>query len=315
MEEFHKSVLLKESIHYLKIQKGEKYIDATIGGGGHTEAILKKEGKVLGIDCDPEAIKAARRHLSQACPVPHRDGAGPDAFWRHAQGNFAHLKEIAQKEGFSQVAGVLFDLGVSTHQLETPQRGFSFSLKGPLDMRMDPSLSVTAADLINGLSKGELNELFSKLGQEKYSRRLAAAIVSARRVRLIETCEELTRIIIEARPKRARGEKISRRAGPRRWRRHPATRVFLALRIAVNDELNNLKKALPQAIEILKPKGRLVVISFHSGEDRIVKQFLRRERGKKLKILTEKPVRPTPEERKQNPRSRSAKLRAAEKVR
>lgn len=307
MEEFHRAVLLQESIHYLKIQKGEKYIDATIGGGGHTEAILKKGGIVLGIDCDPEAIKAAGRYLSQACPVPHRDGAGPGASWRLAQGNFTHLEEIAVKEGFSQVAGVLLDLGVSTHQLEIPERGFSFNIEAPLDMRMDPSLTVTAADLVNGLNKGELDELFSKLGQEKHSRRIAAALVSARRVRLIKTCGELTKIVLKAQPKRGRREKT----GPRRWRRHPATRVFLALRIAVNDELNNLKKALPQAIEVLKPKGRLVVISFHSGEDRIVKQFLRREEDKKLKILTEKPVRPTPEEREKNPRSRSAKLRAA----
>lgn len=304
MEKFHKPVLLKESIDYLKIQKGEKYIDATVGGGGHSKAILKKEGKVLGIDYDPEAIKAARRHLSQACPatIVSKHQLWLDASWRLTQGNFAHLKEIADKERFSQVAGILFDLGVSTFQLETPERGFAFSLKGPLDMRMDPTLSVTAADLVNGLSKGELYELFSKLGQEKYSRRLATAIVSARRVKPIKTCDELARIIVEARPKR-RKEKI-----------HPATRIFLALRIAVNDELNNLKKALPQAIEVLKPKGRLVVISFHSGEDRIVKEFFKRERREKLKILTDKPIRPKPEEIEKNPRSRSAKLRAAEKT-
>jgi len=305
MGKFHRPVLLQKTIHYLNIQKGEKYIDATVGGGGHSEAILKKGGKVLGIDCDPEAIKAARRHLSQACPIPHqRLGEGSDVFWRLAQGNFGRLRQIANKYGFDRVTGVLFDLGVSTYQLETPERGFAFSLEGPLDMRMDPGLSVTAADLVNGLSKGELNELFSRLGQEKYSRRIAVAIVSARRVRPIKTCQELVRIIVGARPKRGKSEKT-----------HPATRVFLALRVAVNDELNNLKKALPQAIELLKPEGRLVLISFHSGEDRIVKQFFKnREKQGRLRIITDKPVRPTAEEIDKNPRSRSAKLRAAEKA-
>ena len=298
MGRFHKPALLKEVIEYLNIKPGEKYIDATVGGGGHTEAILKRGGKVLGIDCDPEAIKAARRYLSQACPVPKFRDVGVS--WCLVRENFAHLKEVAEEKGFAQVAGIFFDLGVSSYQLETPERGFSFEAETFLDMRMDPSLKVTAADLINGLNKGELDELFSKLAQEKYSRRLAGAICRARRIAPIRTCRQLTEIVVKVKPRKKGG-------------RHPATNCFLALRIAVNDELNNLKRALPQALALLKIKGRLVIISFHSGEDRIVKNFLKKNKDR-LKILTKKPVRPTEREIKANPRSRSAKLRAGEKI-
>lgn len=291
---FHKPVLLKEAISFLDIKSGEKYIDATVGGGGHSEAILKAQGEVLGIDCDPEAIQAAGEYLSSACP---------DTSWQLAQGNFAELKEIAVAHGFERVAGVFFDLGASSYQLETAKRGFSFNLEGPLDMRMDPSLEVTAADLINGLNKGELDELFSKLGEEHYSRRIARSICRARKIAPITTCNQLVEIIVKSRPRRGRFDRV-----------HPATRCFQALRIAVNDELNNLKKVLPQALELLKPGGRLVVISFHSLEDRIVKNFLKSAAGEgKLHILTKKPIRPTIKEINANPRSRSAKLRAGEK--
>jgi len=298
---FHKPVLLKEAIEFLAVKSGEKYIDATVGGGGHSEAILKSGGILLGIDCDPEAITAARRRLSSACPLRHRVGAG--ASWRLVRGNFGDLKEIALKNDFFPVAGILFDLGVSSHQLETDYRGFSFNLKGPLDMRMSLDLKVTAADLINCLSENELAEIFFKFGEEKHSRRIARAICRARRLAPIKTADELAKIILRSRPRRGRFD-----------RTHPATRCFQALRIAVNDELNNLKKALPQALEILKPGGRLVVLSFHSLEDRIVKNFLR-EKSKegKIKILTKKPIGPTEEEIKENPRSRSGKLRAGEK--
>lgn len=299
MEKFHEPVLLKEVIQYLGVKKGEKYIDATVGGGGHTAAILKLGGKVLGIDCDPEAIKAARTYLASACPP------GKHCSWRLVRGNFKDIFQIAKREGFLNVSGILFDLGVSSYQLETAERGFSFNLKGPLDMRMDPSLRVTAADLVNGLNKGELDELFSKFGQEHYSRRLAEAIIRARSLRPIKTTGELVEIINQALPTKRRRRKL-----------HPATRVFQALRIAVNDELNNLKKSLPQALDLLKPKGRLVVISFHSGEDRIVKQqFKAAEEHGLVRIITDKPVRPTAEEIKRNPRSRSAKLRVGEKMR
>jgi 16S rRNA (cytosine1402-N4)-methyltransferase len=299
MSEYHTPVLLKETLKYLNVKKGKKYIDATVGGGGHAEAILKLGGEILGIDYDPEAIKAAREHLSQACPSARASGfGGQRASWRLAQGNFDQLGEIAKKNGFEPVAGILFDLGVSSHQLDDLERGFSFQSEATLDMRMNPNLGVTAADLINGLNKGELNELFSKLAEEKHSRRLAEAVVSACRVKPVRTCRELADLVVKTVGKKGKV--------------HPATRIFQALRIAVNDELNNLKEALPQAVELLKPEGRLVIISFHSGEDRIVKQFLKDE--EKLKILNKKPVRPTEAEIKANPRSRSAKLRAGERL-
>jgi 16S rRNA (cytosine1402-N4)-methyltransferase len=297
MANFHKPVLLKEVLNYLNIKKEELYLDATVGGGGHAAAILEKGGRILGIDCDPAAVKAAREYLSQACPIPVSN-RGYGVSWRLAQGNFAHLKTIAEKEGFSPVAGVLFDLGVSFYQLKRSQRGFSFDSQVALDMRMDPELKVTAADLVNGLSKKELNELFKKLADEKYSWRCAEAICRARKIRAIKSSQALAKIIEKAK-------------GKKRGRIHPATGVFQALRIAVNDELNNLKKALPQAAELLKPKGRLVIISFHSGEDRIVKQFFKSRSD--FLILTKKPVRSQADESRKNPCSRSAKLRAGEK--
>lgn len=297
MAKFHEPVLLEKVIDYLEVEKGKKYIDATVGGGGHTAAILKLGGKILAIDCDPEAIKAARRYLASACPP------GKHYSWRLVSGNFRDLYQIVKREGFLDVSGTLFDLGVSSYQLEKAERGFSFSLEAPLDMRMDPKLKVTATDLINSLNKGELNELFARVGQEHYSRRFAEAICRARSLKPIKTTGELVDIINQALPTKGRKSKL-----------HPATRVFLALRIAVNDELNNLKKALPQALNLLEPKGRLVIISFHSGEDRIVKQFFKgQEKKGKLTIITKKPVRPIIEEINQNPRSRSAKLRVAEK--
>lgn len=291
---FHKPALLKETIEFLNICPGKRYIDATVGGGGHSEAILKKGGIVLGIDCDPEALRAAKERLSSACP---------GAPWRLARGNFANLKKIAKKIGFGKVAGVLLDLGVSTYQLETGRRGFSFKKDGPLDMRMDPSLQVTAADLVNKLGENELYEIFKKFGEERFARRIAGAICRARRLKPIINTNQLAEIILRARPRRGRFD-----------RTHPATRCFQALRIAVNDELNNLQKALLQAFEILEPKGRLVVISFHSLEDRIVKWFLKEKEAEgKMTILTKKPIRPGKEEVDLNPRSRSAKLRAGEK--
>lgn len=288
MSQFHEPVLLKEVIEYLHIKPKEKYIDATIGGAGHSAAILEKGGKILGLDLDPEAIEAAKKYLLQACP---------NTSWQLAQGNFAHLKKIAAKHNFSSVAGILFDLGVSRHQLEEGRRGFSFNSEAPLDMRMDPSLTVTAADLVNGLTQKELEELFFKLGDEHCSRQIATAICEIRQTKPITTCSQLAEVITKVRP--------------RQGKLHPATRCFQALRMAVNDELNNLRAALPQAVELLKPEGRLVILSFHSGEDRIVKFFLKNQRN--LEILTKKPIEPTREEIKNNPQSRSAKLRAAQK--
>lgn len=306
MSAFHKPVLLKEVIRYLNIKKKEKYIDATVGGGSHSAAICKLGGQVLGIDLDPEAIEAARRHLLQACPARYRMVSGPfsnpksgnGAPWRLAEGNFIKIDEIARKHGFVEVSGILFDLGVSSHQLDDPSRGFSFR-GGPLDMRMSPELGVKAADLLNALGQKELHELFNKLGEEKHSRRLAALVVRARRIKAFKNTDDLVALF----PPKRRGERL-----------HPATRVFQALRIAVNDELNNLRAVLPTALALLKTKGRLVVISFHSGEDRIVKNFFENQAGLgKLEVLTKKPLRPSEEEVSRNPRSRSAKLRVAEK--
>lgn len=294
-EDYHIPVLLKETINGLAIKKGEKYIDATVGGGGHTREILKRGGIVLGIDTDPEALEYIEENFKFQIS---------NFKLKLAHGNFAHLEEIALKNGFAQVAGILFDLGVSSHQLETEDRGFSFNTNAALDMRMDPNLQVTAADLVNGLNEGELYELFNKYGEEHHSRAIAHAIIRARAIRQIRTCNELAEIVVKARGGRGRFD-----------RTHPATRVFQALRIAVNDELNNLKEALPQAVGLLEKGGRLVVLSFHSLEDRIVKFFFK-EKAKKeiLRILTKKPIRPNEEEIRANPRSRSAKLRIAEKL-
>ena len=292
--DFHLPVLLKEVVEFLNIEKGKKYIDATVGGGGHAEAILKAGGEVLGIDWDPEAVKFAKEYLKRACP---------GTSWRIARGNFAHLKEIARREGFEKVSGVLFDLGVSSHQLEALERGFSFQVDALLDMRMDPSLAVTAADLLKVLSKKQLYALFTRFAQEKRARAIADAIVRARQIKPIERTRELADLVVKV------------YGGKRKIKGlHPATKVFLALRIAVNSELENLKVVLPQAVELLKPRGRLAVISFHESEDRIVKMFFKDAKKREiLKILTKKPVTPSSEEIKINPRSRSAKLRVGEK--
>jgi len=299
MAEFHKPVLLNEVIQYLAVKRNGKYIDATVGGGGHAQKVYQLSGQLLGIDFDPEALNSAREYLTTACPA--RPNVGPNASWRLALGNFKDLKEIALANGFNQVDGILFDLGVSSHQVTSPRRGFSFNSEAPLDMRMDPKLTVTAADLVNGLTQKELEKLFWEMSQETHFKRLAKTIVEARRLKPIKTCRDLSDIIIKS-------------LGKGKAKIHPATKVFQALRMVVNDELNNLRKALPQALELLNNGGRLVIISFHSGEDRIVKHFFKdSENQGELKILTEKPIGPTINEQKQNPRSRSAKLRAAEK--
>lgn len=292
MENFHTPVLLEEIIDFLRVTPGEKYIDATLGGGGHTEEILKRGGKVLGIDWDPEAIEYVGSRIQ---------GLGFRNNLTLIRGNFKDLKQIALSNNFGEVSGILFDLGVSTHQISTEERGFSFSSDAPLDMRMDPGLAVTAQDLVNGLTKGELYELFFKLGEEHNSRAIAQAVVRARAVKPIRTCLELAELIAQVKGGGWKKRKI-----------HPATQVFQALRIAVNGELENLKVALPQAVELLKKEGRLVVISFQSLEDRIVKDFFRQE--KRLKTLTKHPLRPSVEEITINPRSRSAKMRLAEKI-
>ena len=285
MNGYHIPVLLNEAIELLGVKPGDKYIDCTLGGGGHSEAILKAGGILLSIDQDSEAIENFGKHENSTVE----------------KGNFAHLQEIAQRAGFEKVAGILFDLGVSSHHLEAGYRGFSFNQEADLDMRMDPlGQTITAADLINAGGEKELANLFWKFGEERASRKIAKAIVDARKLGKIETTDQLAKIIIKVRG-RGKGD-----------RTHPATRVFQALRLAVNDELESLEQALPQAVELLKPGGRLVVISFHSLEDRIIKNFMQQENI--LKVLTKKPVAPNSVEVKINPRARSSKLRAAEKI-
>lgn len=293
---FHRPVLLKETIGLLKIVPGEWYLDATLGGGGHAEAILRAGGKLLGIDCDKEAIEFSRKRLELACP-----GAFIKIIW----GNFAGIGEICQREGLEKFSGILFDLGVSSHQLEAPNRGFSFNRSKILDMRMDSRLGVRAVDLVNGLTEGELYELFNKFGEEKLARPIAQAIGHARSLGPILAADDLAAVVVG----------VYRRFWKGRSRTHPATRVFQALRIAVNDELNNLKEALPQTATLLRPGGRLAVISFHGLEDGIVKRFLHdKEKEKRLKTITRKPILPSEEEIRVNPSARSGRLRVAEKI-
>lgn len=292
-ESFHTPVLLKEVLDYLKVQEGEKYIDATLGGGGHSVAILKQGGIVLGIDRDPDALDFV---------ADNNQSAVSNQQLTIVQGNFASIDDIACEHGFDKVAGIIYDLGMSSYQLEESGRGFSFQKDEELDMRMNPALKVTAKDLINGLTKNELIKLFKTYGEEKYSKRFASAVIRFRNVEPIKTAEQLAGIIEEA-------------ALEKRGRIHPATRVFQALRIAVNDELNNLHSALPRALELLKTGGRLVVISFHSLEDGIVEDFmLEAQHAERGRFLTESPVQPKKGEVEKNPRASSAKLRALEKI-
>lgn len=284
---YHVSVLLQETIDGLKIQKGKKYIDATVGAGGHTRAIVEHGGEVLALDQDTDALEEAKRNLA-SLPVTV------------VYGNFAKIEEIAREAQFGNVAGILFDIGVSSHQLDSAERGFSFLQDSPLDMRMDSNLQVTAADLVNGLNKGELAELFFKYGEEKFAHRIAQNIVRQREKGPITTTKELADVIY--------------RSYPVKGKIHPATKVFQALRIAVNDELNSLSDALPQALELLISGGRIAVITFHSLEDRIVKYIFKdfAQRGLGT-IITDKPIEPSLSEQEGNRRSRSAKLRIFEK--
>src|SRR5258706_10650780 len=243
MSDYHESVLLQEAIGELKVKPGGEYIDATLGGGGHTLEILNRGGIVLGIDVDEDAIEHVRNELRI-----RNDELSIGKRLKLIRGNFAKIEEIAKENGFSRVDGILLDLGVSSHQLDKGDRGFSFQSDAPLDMRMDTSLGVKAQDLINGLTKGELYDLLNKYGEEEFTRPIVRNIISAREVKPIETTRELAQVIFRAYP--IKYKKI-----------HPATKTFQALRIAVNDELNSLKTALPQAIDLLESKGRLVVIT------------------------------------------------------
>lgn len=289
MNKYHTSVLLQEVLTFLQVSKGKRFIDATLGGGGHTEAMLDHGGSVLGIDADQEALD----HVSER--LTGRSGL------TLARGNFRDIDLLAKAHNFTGVDGILFDIGVSSHQLDEPERGFSFQ-DGPLDMRMDDRLSVTAADLVNGLTNKELQEMFVSLGEERYARSIAKNIVEQRKEHLFETTGDLIGVIRQSAPNLH--SKV-----------HPATRVFQALRIAVNDELHALDEALPKAVELLKSGGRVVVISFHSLEDRIVKRaFVSFEEAGKGEIVTKRPIEAQEEEIGDNRRSRSAKLRVFQKA-
>ena len=294
----HRSVLYKEALEYLDIKAGQTYIDATINGGGHTRGILTAGGKVLGVDRDKEVIELLARDFDLR--ITDRDGylKAENKELKLVKGNFSQLRDLASKHGVWETPGIFFDLGLSSLQLDNPKRGFSFKDNGPLDMRMDQALMVTAADLVNGLNEGELYELFTNYGEEHFSRLCARAIVKARLEKKIETTTQLAGII----------ESVVKKRG----KIHPATKIFQALRIAVNDELNNLKSGLKEAVSLLSYEGRLVVISFHSLEDRIVKNFFKENSN--LKIVTKKPITASREEILKNTRSRSAKMRVAQKI-
>ncbi len=301
MNKAHIPVLIQEVLDFLAVEKGKRYIDATLGGGGYTEAIVKKGAEVLALDVDEEALSKVRERMSESIA----------AYWEHVtlvHDNFRNIDEVANTFGFSKVDGVVFDLGVSSFQLEEGERGFSFQKSGPLDMRMDKRLGVTAADLVNALSARELKELFAKFGEEYNTKKIIDEIVRERKREDITSTGELVEII-----KRARGIKGSVSA---KLVAGVSKRIFQALRIVVNDELGALKEALPKAIGLLASHGRIVVVSFHSLEDRIVKESFRESERKKLgRVLVSKPVTASKAEIESNKRSRSAKLRVFEKAR
>jgi len=302
----HVPVLYNVVLSALRPAPGCRLLDGTVGAGGHAWGLLEAsapDGELLGLDRDPAALRIAAERLTPF---------GARAHLRQA--SFAELKAALEAEGWDQVDGVLLDLGMSSMQVDDPQRGFSFQQDGPLDMRFDPSAPETAADLVNNLQAGELADLLTRFGEEPRARRVAQAIVAARP---IHTTRELADV-------------VARAAGYKGGRTHPATRTFQALRIAVNEELGALAQGLEQAVGCLRPGGRLAVISFHSLEDRAVKRFMRRESSDclcpprqpactcghfaSLKEITRSPIRPEDDEVRQNARARSARLRIAERL-
>ncbi len=303
----HRSVLYHEIILGLRPQSPGRYVDATVGAGGHAWGILDasaSDGQLLGLDLDPQALELARQRLA---PFSNRAEL--------VQASYTTLRAQMRRLGWDSVQGIVIDLGVSSMQIDTPERGFSFQTEGPLDMRFDPNQLLTAGDIVNGWAERDLADIIWRYGDEQQSRRIAKAILQARP---IESTQALAEVIV-----RALGERKGR------GHVHPATRTFQALRIAVNGELDSLEAFLPQAIEALAPGGRLAVISFHSLEDRIVKQTFRRESrdcicppeqmvcicGHKATLIeiARHPIEATEEEIESNPRARSARLRIAEK--
>jgi len=289
----HRPALLKEAVDLLGVKPGKRYIDATIGSGGHATEILRRGGRVLGIDLDPEMVRLAKAHLQACCPGGH---------WQVVRGNFARIKELADKRNFLPVSGVIFDLGLNAYHYYQAGRGFSFRDDAPLDMRLSGQ-GITAAELLKRASKEKLEQILTKLAQEKFAQPIAQAIVRRRRQGEL-TARQLADLV----------EEVYQKEGAKKTRIHPATKTFLALRIWVNREKENLSEGLQGAFEILEPQGRLVVISFHSGEDRLVKSYFRGlVAAKKGQWLTIKPILPDQKEIKINPLARSAVLRGIKK--
>lgn len=313
MSTYHTPVMLEEVLDALNLEPGRRVVDCTLGGGGHSRAIAERiapGGFLLGLDQDQEALAEAASALADA----------PDSVTaRLRQTNFAGLREAIAAEGLERVDGVLFDLGVSSHQLDTAERGFAIRYVGPLNMRMDSDGNgETAADLLNRLPEAEIARILFEYGEEPRSRRIAAEIVRRRATKPLETTEDLVDAIRATMPMRTRPGEI-----------HPATKTFQAIRIAVNRELEVLETALRDAADVLAPGGRMVVLSYHSLEDRIAKNVLAELSGKRegsdlpdptppppplLRLVTKKPVGPSDEEIRRNPRARSAKLRVAEGI-
>jgi 16S rRNA (cytosine1402-N4)-methyltransferase len=302
----HLPVLYKEIIHALQLIHGGRYVDGTLGAGGHARGILEAcapDGQLLGLDVDPQALAIARKTLA---PYEHRIHL--------AQASYTTLTAQLQQLGWNEVDGIVLDLGASSMQFDTAERGFSFMQDAPLDMRFGPHANQTAADIVNTFDERELAHLLYEFGEERDSRKIARAIVNKRP---LHTTRELVAAIEAVSPRR--GNRV-----------HPATRTFQALRIAVNEELSSIREVLPQAVAGLRSGGRLAVISFHSLEDRIVKEFFRElskdlvnppyeqlyevERKANIKEVNRKPITPSEEETKSNPRARSAKLRIVEKI-
>jgi 16S rRNA (cytosine1402-N4)-methyltransferase len=291
----HTPVLLKEVIEYLNPQPNENFIDATIGEGGHTNVILEKNGpagKVLGIEVDPILYQKAKNIIQNTERLILVDDS------------YVNIEKIVKEKQFQPVNGILFDLGMCSWQIDESKRGFSYLKDEPLDMRFSPKNILTAAEIVNFWKVEDLEQILRDYGEEKYAKRIALAIKEARRKKRVVGTQELVEILKKALPKNYDD-----------YRLHPAVRTFQALRIAVNNELENLKMGLTLSLKILAPQGKIVVISFHSLEDRIVKNFFRdNAKQNTLKILTKKPITSSQEEIKNNIRSHSAKLRAAIKL-
>ncbi len=290
---YHEPVMLKETVEFMQPEEGKSFVDCTLGDGGHSLELLKKGSRVLGIDVYEAAIHRAEERFAAELVTQNFVGK---------IGNFKNLEKIVNESGFNKVNGILLDLGYSSYELEDAGIGLSFQSDGPLDMRLDKNLSVTAADLVNSLPETQLAQIIGAYGGERMAKSFTAAIVKARGVKRFQTTKDLSDLLAGVAPSNYENGRIN-----------PATRTFQALRIAVNDELENLSNALPQAARLLQPGGRILVITFHSLEDKIVKDFAKSAQPS-LRAVTKKPIVPSEQEVRQNSRSRSAKLRVYERI-